>query len=83
MVGELHAGVRLLIGGQFHTLTLRVDNLTNAEYYDHLSRIKEIEPQPGRNVSLLYRFTFWEPEYSRICSERGGSFDPEGGVSWE
>ncbi len=58
VVGELHAGVRLLIGGQFHTLTLRVDNLTNAEYYDHLSRIKEIEPQPGRNISLLYRFTF-------------------------
>ncbi len=58
VVPDLHAGVRVLIGGQFHTFTLRIDNLTNTEYRDHLSRIKEIEPQPGRNVSLLYRVTF-------------------------
>ena len=58
VVPDAHAGLRVLIGGQFHTFTLRVDNLTNAEYRDHLSRIKEIEPQPGRNISLLYRVTF-------------------------
>ena len=58
VVGDLHAGVRLLLGGRFHTLTLRVDNVTDREYRDHLSRIKAIEPQPGRNVSLLYRVTF-------------------------
>ena len=57
-IGDLHAGLRLLLGGQFHTITLRVDNLTNAEYRDHLSRIKAIMPQPGRNVSLLYRVAF-------------------------
>jgi iron complex outermembrane receptor protein len=58
VVGDIHAGVRLLWSGRFHTVTLRVDNLTNKVYRDHLSRIKEIEPQPGRNVSLLYRLAF-------------------------
>lgn len=58
LVGDLHAGVRLLIGGQFHTFTLRIDNLFDREYRDHLSRIKEILPQPGRNLSLLYRLVF-------------------------
>jgi iron complex outermembrane receptor protein len=57
-VADLHAGLRVLIGGQFHTFTLRVDNAANTEYRDHLSRIKEILPQPGRNVSLLYRMAF-------------------------
>jgi iron complex outermembrane receptor protein len=58
VVSDVHAGVRLLIGGRYHTVTLRVDNLTDAEYRDHLSRIKAIMPQPGRNVSLLYRLAF-------------------------
>lgn len=57
-VGDLHAGVRVLVGGRYHTVTLRVDNLTDAEYRDHLSRIKDIMPQPGRNLSLLYRLAF-------------------------
>ena len=58
VVGHLSAGVRILRGARFHTLTLAVENLTDAEYRDHLSRIKEIMPQPGRNVSLMYRLSF-------------------------
>jgi iron complex outermembrane receptor protein len=57
-VGHVDAGVRLLRGERLHTLTLSVENLTDAEYRDHLSRIKDILPQPGRNVSLLYRLSF-------------------------
>ncbi len=57
-VGDLTAGVRLLLGARLHTLTLRVDNLLDQEYRDHLSRVKEIMPEAGRNVSLLYRVTF-------------------------
>jgi iron complex outermembrane receptor protein len=56
--GTLDAGVRLLIGGRFHTLTARVDNVTDEEYRDHLSRIKEIMPQPGRSFVLMYRLSF-------------------------
>jgi iron complex outermembrane receptor protein len=57
-VGDLTAGVRLLLGARLHTLTLRVDNLLDQEYREHLSRVKEIMPEAGRNVSLLYRVTF-------------------------
>ena len=51
-------GYRFLHQDRFHTVTLRVDNLFDAEYREHLSRIKEFMPEPGRNVSLLYRLSF-------------------------
>jgi iron complex outermembrane receptor protein len=57
-VGDLAVGIRLLSGGRLHTVTLRVDNVADRTYRDHLSRIKDIMPEPGRNVSLLYRLTF-------------------------
>ena len=57
-VGDVTAGVRLLAGARLHTLTLRVENALDQEYRDHLSRGKEIMPEAGRNVSLLYRVTF-------------------------
>lgn len=44
--------------GMFHTLTLNVENLLNTEHYNHLSRIKHLFPEPGRNVQLLYRVYF-------------------------
>jgi iron complex outermembrane recepter protein len=52
------AGLRWSEGPRFHTLTLSVDNLTDAVWRDHLSRIKDVAPQPGRNVQLLYRVQF-------------------------
>lgn len=51
-------GYRFLHRNQFHTVTLRVDNILDTEYREHLSRIKDIMPEPGRNVSLLYRLSF-------------------------
>jgi iron complex outermembrane receptor protein len=57
-VADVSAGLRLLLGDRFHTFTLRVDNILNTEYRQHLSRIKEIMPEPGRNISLLYRLRF-------------------------
>ncbi|MGN8225898.1 TonB-dependent receptor [Gracilimonas sp. BCB1] len=49
---------RLEGGKLLHTFSLNVNNLLNTEYYDHLSRIKDLRPQPGINISLLYRFYF-------------------------
>lgn len=49
---------RLEGGKLLHTFSLNVNNLLNTEYYDHLSRIKDLRPQPGINVSLLYRLYF-------------------------
>lgn len=57
-IGNLTAGVRLIRGAVFHTLTLKIDNVLNQHYREHLSRVKEIMPEPGRNISLLYRMTF-------------------------
>jgi iron complex outermembrane receptor protein len=58
VVADLTAGARVLLGGRFHALTLNVENAFDTEYRDHLSRIKVIMPEPGRNVSLLYRLEF-------------------------
>jgi iron complex outermembrane receptor protein len=57
-VADLSAGLRLVGGARLHTLTLRVDNLLDQEYREHLSRVKQIMPEARRNVSLLYRVTF-------------------------
>jgi len=41
-----------------HTITLSGKNLLNTTYRNHLSRIKEVFPEPGLSVSLLYRIYF-------------------------
>ncbi|MEX0927765.1 MAG: TonB-dependent receptor, partial [Balneolales bacterium] len=45
-------------GPMLHTLSLNLENITNQEYRMHLSRVKSIMPEPGRNVKLLYRMYF-------------------------
>lgn len=45
-------------GNLLHTLSIRGQNLTDTSYRNHLSLIKDIFPEPGRNVSLLYRVYF-------------------------
>lgn len=52
------AGIRWTALGKLHTITLQGRNLTDAAWWDHLSRIKEVAPQPGRNLQLLYRLSF-------------------------
>lgn len=58
--GLLHAslGWRYMSRHLLHTLTLTGNNLTDAVWRDHLSRIKDVAPQPGRNVRLTYRVQF-------------------------
>jgi iron complex outermembrane receptor protein len=58
VVADVTAGVRFLLGGYFHAVTFTADNLFDTEYRDHLARVKEIMPEPGRNLSLLYRLEF-------------------------
>lgn len=52
---DVAGGVRWRLGGREHSLTVRVENLTDVEYRNHLSWIKELAPEPGRNLSVLYR----------------------------
>lgn len=55
---NLAAGVRLTVGGRLNVATLSLDNATDTEYRNHLSRIKEIMPEAGRGLSLTYRVVF-------------------------
>ncbi|SMO68315.1 TonB-dependent receptor [Fodinibius sediminis] len=41
-----------------HTISLNADNIFNTTYRNHLSRIKELMPEPARNISILYRMYF-------------------------
>jgi iron complex outermembrane recepter protein len=42
-----------------HSVILRVDNATDQLHRDHLSRVEERGfPMPGRNVNLIYRWSF-------------------------
>ena len=50
-------GLRWESFGRLNTLTLRVDNMLDTSWRDHLSRIRQVAPQPGRNIQLLYRLT--------------------------
>ena len=41
-----------------HQAVVVVENIFNTEYRQHLSRIKSVMPEPGRNIKLLYRLNF-------------------------
>lgn len=53
-----HGGLRLVVGGRLHVLTLNLENLTDKVYRNHLSRVKSIMPEAGRGVRLGYRVVF-------------------------
>ncbi len=42
-------------GRMLHTVDLVLDNITDTAYRNHLSRVKSVMPEPGRNLRLLYR----------------------------
>ena len=56
--GEVTAGLRIVRGDRLHAVTLAVENVTDASYRDHVSRIKEIMPEPGRDIRVTYRLSF-------------------------
>ena len=41
-----------------HQAVVTVENIFDTEYRQHLSRIKSVMPEPGRNVKFLYRLNF-------------------------
>ena len=57
-VFALSAGIRITISGRLNVITVRGENLGNAEYRNHLSRVKEIMPEGGRSLSVAYRVVF-------------------------
>lgn len=57
-VVDLNAQFRFNTGNVMHTISLNANNLFNEEYYNHLSQVKDLFPEPGRNINLLYRVYF-------------------------
>ena len=39
-------------------VVFEIENLLDTEYREHLSRIKSVMPEPGRNVKFLYKLNF-------------------------
>ena len=57
-LSKLFASYSFPTGGAVSTITARVDNLTNELYRNHLSFIKDLTPEMGRNFKLVYNLTF-------------------------
>jgi len=58
VVPHAAAGYRWRLWQRTHSFTLRLDNIANQTYYNHLNRVKSIMPEAGRGISLLYRVDF-------------------------
>lgn len=55
---KLFASYSFPTGGAVSTITARVDNVTDELYRNHLSFIKDLTPEIGRNFKLVYNLTF-------------------------
>jgi iron complex outermembrane receptor protein len=55
---KLFASWSFASGATSSTVTARLDNATDALYRNHLSLIKELVPEVGRNFKLLYQVRF-------------------------
>jgi iron complex outermembrane receptor protein len=53
-----HGSYTFTTGKTAHTVTLRVGNATDKLYRNHLSFIKDIAPEMGRTVKLVYALRF-------------------------
>jgi iron complex outermembrane receptor protein len=48
----------IFTGPIVHNISVMLDNVADTEYRNHLSRVKSIAPEPGRNLRLVYRLTY-------------------------
>ncbi|MDH7603291.1 MAG: TonB-dependent receptor [Melioribacter sp.] len=55
---DIYCGVKILTGKFFHIISLKIENLLDQPYKDHLSSIKNFAYMPGRNLQMSYKFLF-------------------------
>lgn len=55
---DIYIGAKFLTGEFIHMLNLRIDNLFDRSYSEHLSAIKDFAFMPGRNIQINYKFLF-------------------------
>ena len=54
----LYGGLKFFTGESAHILNLKINNLFDQKYKDHLSAIKDFTFMPGRNIQLSYKLLF-------------------------
>ncbi len=57
-VVNCHGSYQLTTGKTVHTVTLRLDNAADELYRNHLSYIKDLAPEMGRSLKLVYGVRF-------------------------
>jgi iron complex outermembrane recepter protein len=57
-VVNFHGSYQITTGHTVHTITLRSDNIGDELYRNHLSYIKDLAPEMGRSVKLVYGVRF-------------------------
>ena len=55
---DVFGGVKLLTGSLIHQFDLKIENLLNKDYREHLSVLKSFAPMPGRNFLVTYKLLF-------------------------
>ena len=55
---NFHGSYQVTTGSTVHTVTLRVDNAADDLHRNHLSYIKDLAPEMGRSVKLVYGLRF-------------------------
>jgi iron complex outermembrane receptor protein len=55
---KLFASYSFGSGRNVNTITARLDNATNALYFNHLNYLKDLAPEMGRNFALVYSAKF-------------------------
>ncbi|MEJ5350703.1 MAG: TonB-dependent receptor [Melioribacteraceae bacterium] len=55
---DIYGGIKILTGKFYHILNLKIENLLDQPYKDHLSSIKNFAYMAGRNIQLSYKFLF-------------------------
>jgi iron complex outermembrane receptor protein len=55
---KIFASYSFATGGATNTITARLDNATNELYRNHLSLIKHVVPEMGRNFKVVYSVSF-------------------------
>ena len=55
---KLFGSYSFVTRGAVNTITLRLDNATNELYRNHLSFIKDVVPEMGRNFKVVYSVRF-------------------------
>ncbi len=55
---DVVAGLRFNVAGRLSVLTASLENVTNEEYRNHLSRAKEVLPEAERGLAVSWRVAF-------------------------